>query len=81
MSLSKRFKPVLSFDVHPLPVLVARIRKHFVGKFVVVKYGSYESYCFGTLTDILACKDTVILVLENDGKKLVILNPSIMRVV
>ena len=79
---SQRFKPFISFDsVHPLPVLVEKIKRFFVGKFVVVKYGSYESYCFGVLTDFEVCGNMIVLVLENDGKKLVVVNPSIMKVV
>jgi len=35
---------VLSFNVHPLPILVEKIKKFFVGKFVVVKYGSCWTY-------------------------------------
>ena len=73
---------VLSFNVHPLPILIEKVKRFFVGKFVVVKYGSsYESYCFGVLTDFEVCQDTIVLILENDGKKLVVVNPSIMKVV
>jgi hypothetical protein len=71
---------VLSFNVHPLPILVEKIKKFFVGKFVVVKYGSYENYCFGTLTDFEVCQNTIILILENDGKKMLIFNPILLKV-
>jgi len=80
---SQRFKPFISFDsVHPLPVLVEKIKRFFVGKFVVVKYGSfYESYCFGVLTDFEVCQNGIILILENDGKKMLVFNPILLKVV
>jgi len=83
LSSRKRFKPFISFDsVHPLPILIEKIKRFFVGKFVVVKYGSFSAnYCFGTLTDFEVCGNMIVLVLENDGKKLVVVNPSIMKVV
>jgi hypothetical protein len=77
-----QFKPILSFEpIQPLPILERKIKKLFLGKLVVVRYGNYETFCFGTLVDFEINAGRTILILENFNKKMIVQNPSLIKVV
>jgi hypothetical protein len=76
---------VLSFNVHPLPILVEKIKKlekMFLNKLVVVQYGFREDYyVIGKLEQFEVCEKGIIIVLNVENKKLLILNPTLLRTI
>jgi hypothetical protein len=84
MSFSRRkqFKPIISFEsIHPLPIIEERLKQSFMNRFVLVKYGVGETYALGKLVDFQIVQNSIILILENAEQRLVVLNPSFMKVV
>jgi hypothetical protein len=52
-----------------------------MNRFVLVRYGVGETYAFGKLVDFQIVQNSIILILENAEQRLVVLNPSFMKVV
>jgi hypothetical protein len=76
------FKPFISFNcVRPLPSVEERLKRSFMNRFVLVKYGVGETYALGKLVDFQIVQNKIILILENAEQRLVVLNPSFIRVV
>jgi len=79
---SQRFKPFICFEsVRPLPSVEERLKQSFMNRFVLVKYGVGETYALGKLVDFQIVQNKIILILENAQQRLVVLNPSFMKVV
>jgi hypothetical protein len=77
-----QFKPFLYFEpIQPLPILERKIKQLFLGKLVVVRYGNYETFCLGTLVDFEISAGRTILILENFNKKMIVQNPSLIKVI
>jgi hypothetical protein len=77
----QQFKPILSFEpIEPLPILERKIKQLFLGKLVVVRYGNYETFCFGKLIHFEINAGT-ILILENFNKKMIVQNPTLIKVI
>jgi hypothetical protein len=73
---------VLSFNVHPLPILIKKLEKMFLNKLVVVQYGFREDYyVIGKLEQFKVCEKGIIIVLNVENKKLLILNPTLLRTI
>jgi hypothetical protein len=73
---------VLSFNVHPLPILIKKLEKMFLNKLVVVQYGFREDYyVIGKLEQFEVCEKGIIIVLNVENKKLLILNPTLLRAI
>jgi hypothetical protein len=82
LSRRKQFKPFICFDnIRPLPSVEERLKQSFMNRFVLVKYGVGETYALGKLVDFQIVQNKIILILENAEQRLVVLNPSFMKVV
>jgi len=82
LSRRKQFKPFICFEsVRPLPSVEERLKRSFMNRFVLVRYGVGETYAFGKLVDFQIVQNSIILILENMEQRLVVLNPSFIRVV
>ena len=80
--MQKQFKPFICFEsVRPLPSVEERLKRSFMNRFVLVKYGVGETYAFGKLVDFQIVQNRIILILENAEQRSVVLNPSFMKVV
>jgi len=82
LSRRKQFKPFISFDsIRPLPSIEERLKQSFMNRFVLVKYGVGETYALGKLVDFQIIENRIILILENAERRMVVLNPSFMKVI
>jgi hypothetical protein len=78
----QQLKPFLYFEpIQPLPILERKIKQLFLNKTVVVRYGNYETFCFGKLIHFEINAGKTILILENFNKKMIVQNPSLIKVI
>jgi uncharacterized membrane protein YobD (UPF0266 family) len=74
---------VLIFDsVSPLPILIGKLKKTLLNKLVLVQYGfRFDYYVVGKLEEIEICENGIILVLNIENKRLLVLNPRLLKVI
>lgn len=75
-------KPILFLNpIQPLPCLKPKIERMFLGKLVVVRHSGSETFAFGKLLTVEFLNGRLILILENFGKKMILADVDLIKVI